>query len=65
MDAREFQKCVSKSFDFCKILKMREKIIKSANFLFGIVFYCSQKRCLQNTDRATLKVKIEDGREAP
>ena len=41
---------------------MREKIIKSANFLFGIVFYCSQKRCLQNTDRATLKVKIEDGR---
>ena len=44
MDAREFQKCVSKSFDFCKILKMREnKLSNQRTFCLVLSFIVHRK----------------------
>ena len=57
----KFQKFVFKSFLFCKILKMREKKMKYANF-FVFVLYGTKRRCSQL--KPQLKVEIEDGRDA-
>ena len=42
---------------------MRIKILSNPRTIFVIVVYCTQKRCLQIKPR--LKVKMEDGQEAP
>ena len=52
-----------KVFYFCKILKMREKILWNPQTFFVFVLYCTKRRCSQI--KPQLKVQIEDGREEP
>ena len=58
----KFQKFVFKSFHFCKILKMREKVLRNPQtFLLFLFLYCTKRRCSQI--KPQLKVEKEDGRE--
>ena len=57
----KLQNSVPKLFDFCKILKVREKISFNIQTLFLFVLYCKKRRCSQM--ELPSKVKIEDGSE--
>jgi len=62
MNDKNFRILYLKVFYFCKILKMRKKIIRNPQtFLF--VLYCTKRRCSQI--KSQLKVEIEDEHEAP
>ena len=63
MDAQKYKKCYPKCFDFCKIKKKcAKKCYEIPNF-FGIVLYCTMRRCSQT--RPKLKVEIAMGATHP
>ena len=60
MNVKNYKNLCPTVFDFCKIKKMREKILLNPRtFLFVIVLYYTKRRCSQIEPQ--LKVKIEDG----
>ena len=63
MDAQNYKNLCSKVNYFCKILKMREKILGNPQILFCSCFYCTKRRFSQKEPQ--LKVEIENRREAP
>ena len=57
MNAQNYKKLCPK---FCKIWRCAKKnIMKSANFLFVFVLYCTKRRCSEI--EAQFKVEIEEG----
>ena len=58
-----FKNLSPKIFDFCKILKIQEKIKNPQIFYYVFVSYSTKRRCSQKEPQ--LKVEIEDVREMP
>ena len=63
MNAQNYKNVCPKDFDFCEILKMREKIFENSRKFFVIILYCKKRRCSQI--ELQIKVQIEDVRKAP
>ena len=61
MNEQNLKNLFLKVFYFCKIFKMREKILRNPQTFFVFVLYCTKRRCSQI--KPHIEVEIEDGRE--